>query len=197
MKRFSIFILALALSLALAGVVRAETYRDTLVDRETGQRVIITSDQSAINDGEMFVASLFNATSPFASNTNYNCTITTPASGDVVLKELVVMGDDGPVLVEIFEDATLTSGGSTWPSYNLNRGSTATASTALEYNDTNGTVTDDSSPIFAFLTGDRDTETKGILHEIILDRSSSYLIRISNKNATVTYWGIQLIWQER
>jgi len=126
-----------------------------------------------------------------ANNGTLDILLKTPASSKVIMTKLAVDTSAAPLEMDLREDVIVSANGTAITMYNLNRQSSNAASSLLYQSPT---VTDTGTPIVEMeLNGDKDFGGSGARDcGMILDASTSYLIRINNTSGAAATMAIDI-----
>lgn len=169
---------------------------DAFLDLVTGAQRVITSDHSAIHNGEGFNAWVY--AEGVADNGYVQMEFKTAAANYVHMKLMTGLAE-GLALFEAVEAPTLTTGSTTFTPINLNRVGTPPSSTSTLK--TNPTGISGGTVLRAYLLGGGSggnapggSDDKDI--ELVLKPATTYLFRVQNLAGSAKALSLWLFWYE-
>lgn len=145
-----------------------------------------------IEDGQAFLCSDAGTITSLATNTH---AINTGALAVTIALNLVVSADNGPLLIEMMEGATLTAVGTILSSTNLNRNSLNPEETVVSVGPTTSST---GTRIWVRLVpGGKDGSAGGGSMAMILKPNTAYLFRITNNGNQTANYSWELMFTEQ
>ncbi len=173
-------------------VALVDSAGSSIVEAYSKALKVIETDHAHIHDGNGYeVSGLIPALA--ASGVSY---FYINPSVPIHWRDFSIKSDGGPVLIELFENPTVTADGSSITAYNRNRLSSNTATAAVS---SGPTVTADGTRIFVdkiFVAGNQGGESQGPPVEWIIDGGNTYLLKITNEDTNTTDFVYQFFWYE-
>jgi hypothetical protein len=169
------------------------------IERATKGVKIIDSDHGYIHDGDFYEA-FFNET--IATGASVLITITTPDDLYVHYRNEKINTSGDKIKVELFEDATIASGGTAFTPINHNRVTTKISKVSVVRAPTLVTGADGSLIAQTFigggtgLGGNRNGAETVQTNEYILKQSCTYVVKITNDSAASNVVQLNPTWYE-
>ena len=149
------------------------------IEEDTNALIVIDSIHERIHSGEGFQFSLRQTNIP-ASTVSYLLMNTTLSATH--FRDYSIRCDSNPILVELYEEPTITSYGNLTSSKNRNRFSNHTSDSLIYLN---STISNDGTLLFVdeiYSNNNKAGEISGVPVEWLLKKDSTYLIKITNNN---------------
>ena len=171
-----------------------EWLQNFMVDAITGAQTIISTVHHEVHEGEMFVASLYDAA--IANGGNIALLITVSATHEAHMVFRAALGGDARFVLS--EEPTVTDVGLLIPRVNMRRGSSRGAQTLARSNPT--TTADGSILLETMLPGGTGGNAAGGAlrqdTEFILRTGGVYLMRLTNVSGQQKHGSINTNWYE-